>query len=66
MSGDDEESRSARRLPVPPTIVQTLPSGETEQVHAGQDGETEEGHGVYVDARRESVPPPVYAGESLR
>jgi hypothetical protein len=66
MSGDDEESRSARRLPVPPTIVQTLPSGETEQVHAGQGGETEEGHGAYVDTRRESDPPPVYAGESLR
>jgi hypothetical protein len=77
MSGDDEESKSMRRLPVPPidglttpvgvvppTIVHTLPSGET--VHAGQDGETEEGHGAYGDARRESDPPPVYAGESLR
>lgn len=82
MSGDDEESRSARRLPVPPlasdsqgqvqgvvppTIVQTLPSGEVGQpVHPQHETGTEEGHAAYGDARMESDPPPVYAGESLR
>jgi len=74
MSTDDEASSSARRLPVPPmesplvgvppTIVQTLPNGETERVHDG--AATEEGHGAWGEARRESDPPPVYGGESLR
>jgi hypothetical protein len=82
MSGDEE---GVRRLPVPPpsssiaegsggsvvppTIVQTLPSGEVGQpTHAQVTGDegTEEGHGAYSDARMESDPPPVYAGESLR
>lgn len=73
MSTDDEGSSSTRRLPVPPmespvvgvppTIVQTLPSGETERVH---DNATEEGHGSWGEAKRENDPPPVYAGESLR
>jgi hypothetical protein len=70
MSGDEEGS-SSRRLPVPPgeshvgvvppTIVQTLPSGEMEKVHDG----VEDGH-AWGEARRLSDPPPVYAGESLR
>jgi hypothetical protein len=50
---------------VPPTIVQTLPSGEMERVHDGT-ATTEEGHGTWGEAKRESDPPPVYAGESLR
>lgn len=70
MSGDEEGS-SSRRLPVPPgetpvgvvppTIVQTLPSGEMEKVHDGVEDSQ-----AWGEARRESDPPPVYAGESLR
>lgn len=78
MSGDDEDSKPARRLPVPPinsadgssvgmapaTSSSTIPP--VVEYEAGMDGHTEEGHGAYSDAKRESDPPPLYANESLR
>lgn len=81
MSGDDEESRSIRRLPVPPlnpadvaappvpattTAAMTKPNVDPTPVE-DHDRHTQEGHGAFGDAKREADPPPVYAGEeSLR
>lgn len=79
MSGDDEDSKTTRRLPVPPissaaaegssvgmTAASTIPPVAEYDAGMGTDGHTEEGHGAYSDAKRESDPPPLYANESLR
>lgn len=78
MSGDDEESKTTRRLPVPPlnsseassvpmsaaATTSTIPP--VAEHEPGMDSHTEEGHGAYSEAKRESDPPPLYANESLR